>query len=123
LATAAGLAALSQLTDSVFATLEDRVARFAAELEAALGRAGLSVRVPVCGTLCGLYLGDELPTDYDSAKRTDEKLYARLFHALLERGVAIAPGAYEVVMVGTAHTDEVLDRVVDIAAEAAQVIG
>ena len=70
----------------------------------------------------GLYLGDELPTDYDGAKRTDEAAYARLFHGLLDRGVAIAPGAYEAMFVGTAHGDELLDHVVEQAAEAARAL-
>ncbi len=119
LATAAGLAAFGLLTDATYDALAGRVARFAAALEAALRGAGLPAHVPVVGTLCGLFLGDELPTDYESAKRTDEALYARLFHALLDRGVAIAPGAYEVLFAGTTHTDDVLDRIVDVAADAA----
>jgi len=124
LATAAGLAAFSQLTPAVYATLTDRVERFAGRLEAALRSAGIPARVPQVGTLCGLYIGDafpgpDLPTDYDSAKATDEKAYAALFHALLDRGVAIAPGAYEVLFVGTTHTDAVLDTIIDLASEAA----
>ena len=64
--------------------------------------------MPVASTLVGLYFGDRPPTDYDGARATDEAAYARLFHALLERGVAIAPGAYEVLFPGLAHTDDVL---------------
>ena len=127
LATAAGRAALGQLTDAAYAALTARVARFAAGLEEAIGGAGLPVRVPVVGTLAGLYFGagDGAPgrpdaaVDYDSARRTDEQLYASFFHEMLDRGVALAPGAYEVLFVGLAHTDEVLDQVVDRAGEAA----
>jgi glutamate-1-semialdehyde 2,1-aminomutase len=119
LATAAGLAALSLLTDDVFVDLEARVARFAEQLEKVLRDAGLEVRVPTVGTLAGLYFGDRLPTDFAGALRTDQQAYARLFHALLDAGVAIAPGAYEVMFPGLAHTDEVLDRIVDVAASAA----
>ncbi len=124
LATAAGLAALGQLTPAVYDTLAERVARFAGRMEDTLRSAGIPARVPHVGTLCGIFLGDELPgpdlpTDYDTAKRTDEKAYAALFHALLDRGVAIAPGAYEVIFVGTTHTEAVLDSIVAITAEAA----
>jgi glutamate-1-semialdehyde 2,1-aminomutase len=118
-ATAAGLAALSMLTDDTYATLEKRAARFGEQLEQALRDAGLAAHVPVLGTLVGLFFGEQLPHDYDGARLTDERTYARLFHALLERGVAIAPGAYEVLFPGLAHTDEVLDRIVELAAEAA----
>jgi len=119
LATAAGLAALARLTPDAYAELTARVERFAPRLEAAIGDAGLTVRVPVVGTLAGLFFGDELPIDYASAQTTDEKVYAAFFHEMLDRGVALAPGAYEVLFVGMAHTDAILDEVVAIAAEAA----
>jgi glutamate-1-semialdehyde 2,1-aminomutase len=120
LATAAGLAALGLLTDDVFVGLEARVVRFATQLETALRDAGLEVRVPTVGTLAGLYVGDELPVDFDGARRTDQATYAALFHALLDAGVAIAPGAFEVMFPGLAHTDEVLDQIVDVASTAAR---
>ena len=119
LATAAGLAALAGLTPEAYAELTARVDRFAPRLEAAIRDAGLVVRVPVVGTLVGLFFGDELPLDYTSARTTDEKLYAAFFHEMLDRGVALAPGAYEVLFVGMAHTDDVLDEVVAVAADAA----
>ncbi|MFN8039553.1 MAG: glutamate-1-semialdehyde 2,1-aminomutase [Acidimicrobiales bacterium] len=121
-ATAAGLAALSLLTPDAYATLTARVERFASALEGALRDAGLAVRVPHVGTLCGVFAGDELPTDYDAARTTDEACYAALFHAMLDRGVAMAPGAYEVAFVGLAHTDDVLDRIIEVAADAATAV-
>ena len=45
--------------------------------------------------------------------------YARFFHAMLRRGVALAPGAYEVMFPGMAHDEDVLARVVEAAGEAA----
>ena len=60
-----------------------------------------------------------VPADYDGARLTDETGYARLFHALLDRGVALAPGAYEVLFPGLAHTDEVLKEIAAAATSAA----
>ncbi|HEX6420382.1 MAG TPA: aspartate aminotransferase family protein, partial [Acidimicrobiales bacterium] len=74
---------------------------------------------PVASTLVGLYLGDPLPIDYEGARATDEAAYAKLFHALLDRGVALAPGAYEVLFPGLAHTDNVLAEVAAAAGPAA----
>jgi glutamate-1-semialdehyde 2,1-aminomutase len=45
--------------------------------------------------------------------------YARFFHAMLRRGVALAPGAYEIMFPGLAHDEDVLARVVEAAGEAA----
>ncbi len=121
LATAAGLAALELLDDDAYATIESRAECLAGSFANALEAVGIAAQVPRAATLVGLFMGPEAPTDYDSACRTDEALYARFFHALLDRRVAIAPGAYEVLFCGLAHDDEVLvaiDEAVRGAAEA-----
>ena len=56
---------------------------------------------------------------YDEARTTDVERYRRFFHAALDRGVAMAPGAYEVLFPGLAHTDEVIDDIGDRFDEAA----
>ncbi len=102
--------------------MSDRAARFASGLGEAIRAAGLAVRVPVAGTLVGLFFGEEPAVDYASARRTDEARYAAFFHQMLQRGVALAPGAYEVMFPGTTHRDDVLEQVVEAAAEAARAV-
>jgi glutamate-1-semialdehyde 2,1-aminomutase len=121
-ATAAGLAALAALDAAAYELVEARATRLAEGLQDAFDGAGLTARVPRVGTLVGVHFGAEVPVDYDGARRTDEGVYRALFHALLERGVAIAPGAYEVVFCGLAHDDEVLDTVLAASGEAARVV-
>jgi glutamate-1-semialdehyde 2,1-aminomutase len=111
LATAAGLAALELLDATAYETLRRHAAALATALREPLAAAGVVAQVPVVGTLVGLYLGDVPPVDYDGARATDETGYARLFHALLDHGVALAPGAYEVLFPGLAHTDDVVAEV------------
>jgi glutamate-1-semialdehyde 2,1-aminomutase len=123
LATAAGLAVLDLLDEAAYATLRRHAEGLAAALRGALGAAGVTAHVPVVSTLVGLYLGDPAPRDYEGAKATDEAGYAKLFHALLDRGVALAPGAYEVLFPGLTHTDEVISEVESAATEAAAALG
>ncbi len=120
LATAAGLAALSLLDEGAYRMLCGRAEMFAQWLVQVFEDASLPVRVSVFGSLLGLFFGSEAPTDYAGAKGTDEALYARFFHACLERGVAFAPGAYEVLFPGLAHSKDELERVSDLVAAAAR---
>jgi len=120
LATAAGLAALDLLDDGAYRMLCGRAEMLREWLVRVFEDASLPVQVPVFGSLLGLYFGDELPTDYAGAKGTDEAMYAKFFHAMLDRGVALAPGAYEVAFPGLAHTKDVLERVADLANAAAR---
>ena len=121
LATAAGRAALEQLTPEVYDTLRARAARLGGLLTDACAAAGLPATFPVVGTLVGMYFGaGPAPTDFAQAKTTDEAAYRAFFHAMLAEGVALAPGAYEALFGGLAHTDEVLDAVGAAAVVAAR---
>lgn len=120
LATAAGLAALTLLDDGAYRMLCGRAEMFGQWLVQVFEDASLPAQVPVFGSLLGLFFGAEAPTDYAGAKGTDEALYARFFHACLERGVAFAPGAYEVLFPGLAHSKDELERVSDLVAAAAR---
>jgi glutamate-1-semialdehyde 2,1-aminomutase len=125
LATAAGLAVLSEVGAEDYASLTTRVASFAAALGSAIADGGLAVTVPVVGPLVGLFLAppsEQLvaPVDYVTAHQlASNGVYSHFFHAMLRRGIALAPGAYEVMFPGLSHTDEVLASVVSAAGDAA----
>ncbi|NND75298.1 MAG: glutamate-1-semialdehyde 2,1-aminomutase [Ilumatobacter sp.] len=123
LATAAGLAALETLTPDVYIELMARARHLAAGLRDACAAAGFAASFPVVGTLVGIVCGDDAGTvhDFDDAKRTDEAAYAAFFQAMLAEGVAMAPGAYEAIFVGLAHTDEVIAAITEAAGRAAVV--
>ena len=119
LATAAGLAALGELDDDLFALLAGRARRLGAGLADAIGAAGIPVTVPVVGPLVGLHFSATPAVDYDTARTTDTGHYGAFFHAMLRRGVAMAPGPYEVAFPGLAHDDAVLDEILAAAHDAA----
>ncbi len=116
LATAAGLAALELLDEAAYRAIEASARHLADGLAKVLADVGVVAQVPRAATLVGVYFGEQLPHDYAAAKRTDEAAYARFFHALLAEGVAIAPGAYEVLFPGLAHTPDVVDEILAAAA-------
>jgi len=122
LAMAAGLAALDLLDGDAFASLRDIATRLAEGLAKAFASAGVVAQVAVEATLVGVFFGERLPTDYDSARATDTGAYARFFHAMLSEGVALAPGAFEVLFPGLAH-DAVIDEIGSAAERAAATIG
>jgi glutamate-1-semialdehyde 2,1-aminomutase len=124
LATAAGVAVLEHVTSDELALLAGRVKNFAADLETAIRDAGIYALAPSVGALMGLYLSEgevTPPRNFAEAKVLNENgLYRAFFHAMLSRGVALAPGAYEIFFVSLAHTVADLERTVSIAADAAK---
>ena len=103
LATAAGLTVLSLLDRSSYTELSARVGRLATGLVDALGP---GVQVPVAGPLLGVFFSDAPVLDYEGAARSaGTGRYPGLMHGLLDRGVAVAPGAYEVMFPSLAHSE------------------
>jgi glutamate-1-semialdehyde 2,1-aminomutase len=124
LATAAGAKVLELVTPDDYTQLSSRVRRFSGELASAIEASGLFARTPVEGPLMGLYVSREpfeIPRNFAEAKvLCDNGLYGPFFHAMLKRGVALAPGAYEILFVSLAHSDDDLARTVEAAASAAK---
>jgi glutamate-1-semialdehyde 2,1-aminomutase len=120
LATAAGLAVLARLDEAAYQELADRAARLGSGLSRALSSSGWDVHVPVVGPLVGIFFATSAVTDFAGAKASaGTGRYPGLMHGLLDRGVALAPGAYEVMFPSLSHTDADIDRTVEAAAEVA----
>ncbi len=120
IATAAGLAALNLLEPEVYSELEQRASELSSLLDDACRSAGVPAHFPRVGTLVGAYFGDGGPVrNFDDATTTDEAAYARFFHAMLNEGVAMAPGAYEALFVGLGHDDSVMTELASAAQRAA----
>jgi glutamate-1-semialdehyde 2,1-aminomutase len=120
LATAAGLAVLELLDDAAYTRLSGRAAELGAGLAQVVAEAGLPVSVPVVGPLVGLFFTDTPPTDLASSKASDATAYARFFHEMLDRGVALPPSPFEALFPSLAHDKNDLERTVDLAAAAAR---
>jgi len=110
LATAAGLAVLAELDDASYDALERTAARLAEGLRKVFADVGVDAQVTRAFTLVGVFFADETVTDYAAARRADHARYARMFHAILERGVYFAPSGYEALFPSLAHTDADIDR-------------
>jgi glutamate-1-semialdehyde 2,1-aminomutase len=126
LATAAGVTVLNLMDPPAYTALSGRVAEFgtslAKVLTAAMAGSGFSAQVPVVGPLVGLFFvadGEGPVTDYDGAVRSAATgIYAPFFRCLLDRGIALAPGPYEVAFPSMAHEVDELAWTVDIAGQA-----
>jgi len=123
LATAAGLATLEVLDRDAYVELERIATRLAVGMRSAFADAGVDAIVPTVGPIVGLFFGTEAPTNFDEVKVLAENgVYTKFFHECLSRGVALAPGPYEILFPGLAHSDAVIDEAVSVMAEAAQAI-
>ena len=122
----AGLTVLKRVSANDIAGLSARVAKFSSDLSGAIAAGGLHVQTPVQGPLMGLYLSK---TSFDAPRNIEEAkvicsngIYGQFFHEILQRGIALAPGAYEIMFVSLAHSDTDLEKTCDAAMQAAKVV-
>ena len=107
LALAAGLAQLRLLEEQDgFAQLEKLGAQLEAETRAALKATGRDFTFYRVGSMFCLYFTAKPVHDLDDAKTADTKAFARFFHALLDKGIYLAPSQFETGYISTAHTPE-----------------
>ena len=120
LATAAGRAVLAELDIDAYEELTATATALAAGLRGAFADAGIAAQVPQVGPLVGLFFGDHLPTNHAEAQ-TSVGLgrYPAFFHGMLERGIAMAPGAYEVLFPSLAHSADDVRFTIEAASEVA----
>lgn len=120
LATAAGRAVLAELDIDAYEELIAIAAALADGLRRAFTEAGIAVQVPQVGPLVGLFFGDHCPTNHVEAQESvGLGCYPEFFHGMLTRGIALAPGAYEVMFPSLAHSAGDLAVTLDAAAEVA----
>lgn len=123
LAMAAGRVTLEFLDRDAYKQLTTTAARLADGLTDVFSSAGFSALLPRVGSLVGLFFGEKSPTNFDEAQElAGNGVYPKVFHALLQQGVAFAPGPYEGLFPSLVHTDEIIDRTLDLTASALESI-
>jgi glutamate-1-semialdehyde 2,1-aminomutase len=116
---AAGIAtfeAIDALPD-LYPELDRRGGRLAEGLRAAAADAGVAVQVNVVGSMLTVFFSEHPVTDYAGAAASDTVAFGRWFHALLERGVAWPPSAFEAAFLSYALDDALIDEVLAAARE------
>ena len=124
LAVTAGLTTLTQLQEP---GAYERLESLAGRLADGLAQAFAQVEVPatlnrVGSMLTGFFTAGPVDS-LAQVEQADTEAYGRYFHAMLERGVYLAPSQFEAGFVSLAHTEGDIDRTVAIAAEALESLG
>ncbi len=112
LAVSAGLAMLRHLRShpEVYGQLECRTAKLAAGMQERLA-------LNRVGSMFTLFFTPGPVTDYETAKRSDTKRFAKYFHFMLERGIYLPPSQFEAAFVSAGHTDADIDLTAEAARE------
>jgi glutamate-1-semialdehyde 2,1-aminomutase len=116
-AMAAGLKTLELIGQPGFyESLTAKTGKLTEGLKERARQAGISLTTNCVGGMFGLFFSAEQQvTTFAQVMLCDQALFKRFFHAMLEAGVYLAPSAFEAGFVSMAHSDEDLDKTLDIA--------
>ena len=117
LAMAGGLATLRSLTRDLHAIIERRTGALVHGLRDVMEREGVPFYASHAGSMWGFFFHPGPVTNFAEARKSDVPLFNRFFHAARERGVYLAPSAFEAAFMSAAHGDDVvadtLERLTD----------
>ncbi|HEY1677753.1 MAG TPA: glutamate-1-semialdehyde 2,1-aminomutase [Candidatus Sulfotelmatobacter sp.] len=125
LAMAAGCAMLKQLRDKkadIYPQLEKRSAELVDGVVAAAKEAGVALCSNRVGSMFTWFFQDGPVTDWDSASKSDTEKFGKFFGAMLDRGIYLPPSQYEAAFLGSAHSEEDVQRTVVAAKEALKAV-
>ena len=116
-AMAAGLAMLELIQAPGFHdALEAQHARAVRRPRSRRARSGRAVHAPTASArMFGLFFSAEKVDTYAQAIACDTAAFNRFFHAMLERGVYLAPSAFEAGFLSSAHGDAEIAHTLDAA--------
>ena len=105
LAMAAGIATLTALTPALHDIIARRTRALVEGMRMIAARHGVPFTADSAGSMFGFFFRAEPVRSYADARTADVELFRRFFHAALERGVYLAPSAFEAGFMSAAHGD------------------
>ncbi len=119
LAMSAGLKMMEIISrDGFYAELTDKTTRLVEGICDAAREAGIPLSTNQVDGMFGLFFSEEEKvTNYQQVTACNIERFNQFFHGMLERGVYMAPSAFEAGFMSTAHTDEDLSATLAAARE------
>lgn len=117
LAMAAGLATLEKIEEpNFFSALSDKTSSLIAGLKSIAVDAGVPLAVESQGGMFGFVFSEnDSVSSYEQVAAADIERFKKFFHGMLERGIYLAPSAFEVGFISSAHGDEEIAKTLDAA--------
>jgi glutamate-1-semialdehyde 2,1-aminomutase len=118
-AMAAGLAALNEIQrPGLYDMLSDATQTLAEGFKLRAHQHGIPMTVNYAGSMFGLFFTDvEKVTNYQQAISCNTKQFNYFYHAMLSKGVYLAPASYEAGFVSACHDSKIIQQTLDIADE------
>ena len=98
-----------------------KVDRLVDGFQAAANKHGINLRTNKLGGMFGMFFVKDsdtaVPQNFDEVTECDMEMFNIFFHGMLDRGIYLAPSAYEAGFMSIKHSDEDIDTSIKAADE------
>jgi len=118
-AMAAGIATLRGTeAEGFYSSLEEKTERLVSGIMAAASRSGVAMTANQVGPMFGLFFtASESVTSFAEVSACNGEQFNLFFHGMLEKGVYLAPSAFEAGFISAAHSNDDIDATIEAASE------
>ena len=115
LAMIAGLTTLKILKTkkSSFSALDEKTDQLCHHLRKLFISKGIATSINRVHSMFTIFFQQGPVYDWNTARKSDTKMFARFFHGMLKNGIWLAPSQYEAGFLSFAHTDKDIDKTID----------
>ena len=118
-AVAAGMATLDIIQQPGFyESLSKQTKKLTDGLTTVAKEVGIDFCANAVGGMFGIYFTQSVPTNYAEMMQCDKNRFNTFFHLMLDRGVYLAPSAFEAGFVSAQHDDAIINETLRCAREA-----
>lgn len=119
LAMIAGYTMLKTLNENphIYLELEEKTNYLHKGLDAAFSNSGTPYVINQCGSMISIHFSGKPVIDFASAAAANNELFKKYFHAMLKRGIYLAPSAFETWFLSNALSQADLDETIEATKE------
>ena len=116
IATTAGIKTVELLRDhpEIYDRIEANTKKLASAYQARAEKFGLKMHINQVGSLMCAFFTEENVRDYAGAVSSDTDAYAKYFNYMLNNGIYVAPSQFEAMFISGAHSDEDIDKTIEV---------
>ena len=113
----AGYTMLNELKTNpfIYTELDEKTARLEKSLNDILANKNIPHRINRAGSMMSIFFTNEEVIDFESASKTDIKIFNKFFHHMLDNGIYLPPSAFESWFISNALSSEDIQKTLDAA--------
>ncbi|WP_425463247.1 glutamate-1-semialdehyde 2,1-aminomutase [Macrococcus equipercicus] len=110
LAMTGGYYTLSQLTEDSYTYFNQLGDQLEAGLTEVFAKHGVPITINRAGSMIGYFLNEQKVTNFETASKSDLKLFAKMYREMAANGVFLPPSQFEGMFLSTKHTSADIEK-------------